>query len=141
MEYSNKEILKRIERAKKIQKKLTHLTNKSNLSTEDKFKIGLCKHFIQFSYEKRMKLKDISKMTKIPITRLSEITNYKINMFTVDQLLKNLSTLAEHNPPIREYLIFLGEAVELPALPVGETKKLTKSLKNASKTHFQNSYA
>ena len=141
MQYSNKEILMRIEKAKKSQKKLSHLTDKSTLSTEDKFKISLCKHFTQFAISKRMKLKEISKMTKIPITRLSEMANYKIKKFTVDQLLKNLSILATHNPQIREYLVFLGYAAEMPALTVIETKKLTKSLKEVSRTRLKSSFA
>ena len=68
----------------------------------------------------------------IPLSRISEITNYKITKFTVDQLLKNLSTLAEHDAQIREFLIFFGHAAEVPALTVTKTRKLTRDLKEAS---------
>ncbi len=52
-------------------------------------------------------------MIDVPIQRLSEITNYKINKYTVDQLIENLSLLAEHDAQIREYLVFLEQATEL----------------------------
>ena len=78
MDYSNEEILKRIEKAKKNKKKLTHITDKSRLSTEEKMKISLCKHFVQFANEKKMKLSEMSKISKIPISRLSEITNFDV---------------------------------------------------------------
>jgi predicted XRE-type DNA-binding protein len=129
MNYSNDEILKRIEEAKRDNAKLTHITSKSALSTEDKFKIGLCKHFVQFLNEEKMRLTELSDLTDIPKTRLSEITNYKINKFKVDQLLKYLSILADHSPRVKEYLNFLEQAIEVPALKVSETKKLTRGLK------------
>lgn len=132
MNYTNKEIIKRVEDAKKRQKHLTHITDKSKLSTEDKMKMGLCRHFVRFAVTKRIKLKQMAKMIDIPITRISEITNYKINKFTVDQLLKNLSALAKHDPQIKQYLIFLNQAVELPVLSIAKTKRLTKDLKEAS---------
>lgn len=129
MNYSNEEIAKRIEKAKKDSARLTHITNKEELTTEDKFKIGLCRHFVQFLNEERMKVTELSAKTEIPKTRLSEITNYKINKFTVDQLFKYLAILATHSPRLKEYLNFLEQAVEVPALRVSDTKKLTKGLK------------
>ena len=133
MNYSNDEILKRVTKAKKLQKQLTHITDKSELSTEDKIKLSLCKHFVQFANSKRLKMKRVAEMTEIPVQRLSEITNYKIQKFTVDQLLKNLSKLAEHDAQLKEYLIFFEQAAELPVLKVTATKKLTRDLKEASK--------
>ena len=53
MDLSNEEILKLVKEAKKNKAKLTHITNKDDLSTDDKFKIGLCKHFVQFANDKR----------------------------------------------------------------------------------------
>ena len=132
MDYTNEEMLKRIEKAKKNKKKLTHITNKSMLSTEDKMKISLCKHFVQFANEKRMKISEISKTSRIPTSRLSEITNYKINKFTVDQLIKNLNILAEDAPRLREYLLFIEQAVDVPTLKVTETRKLTRGLKEVT---------
>jgi predicted XRE-type DNA-binding protein len=132
MTYTNNEIIKRIEKAKRDRKFLTHITNKSKLSTEDKMKMGLCKHFVRFLVVKHLKLKELAELIDIPVPRLSEITNYKINKFTVDQLLKNLSALAGHDPHVREYLVFLNQAVELPILSIAKTKKLTRDLKVAS---------
>ena len=129
MDYANEEILKRIRKAKDNKSKLTHITDMSTLSTEDKIKISFCKHFVQYSNEKRVRLKDVSTLTKIPTSRLSEITNYKIKKFTVDQLIKYLIILAEHAPRVREYLNFIEQAVEVPALKVSETRKLTRGLK------------
>ncbi len=135
MKYSNKEIIKRVERAKKNKGLLTHITDKSKLSTEDKVKLSLCKHFVRFANSKRMMLKQMAEMMKIPIPRLSEITNYKVNKFTVDQLIKNLTLLSEHDAQIREYLVFLEQAAELPALKVTETKRLTRDIRQAAGSH------
>lgn len=132
MDYTNEEILKRIEKAKKNKKKLTHITDKLMLSTEDKMKISLCKHFVQFANDKRMTLTEMSKMSRIPLSRLSEITNYKINKFTVDQLIKNLNILAADAPRIREYLLFIEQAIDVPTLKVTETRKLTRGLREVT---------
>lgn len=132
MKYSNVEIIKRTEKARKSKKQLTHITDKSSLSTEDKMKLSLCKHFVHFATSKRLKLKQVAEMMGVPSSRLSEITNYKIDKFTVDQLIKNLSLLAKHSAQIREYLIFLEQATELPALTVTETKRLTRDIREAA---------
>lgn len=141
MNYSNAELIKTIEKAKKNQKNLTHITDKSKLSTEDKMKLSLCRHFIQFANNKRLTLKKISDMTKIPLPRLSEITNYKITKYTVDQLIKNLTILAEHDRQIQEYLVFLESAAELPTLKVADTRKLTRDVREASRMSLQSSHA
>ena len=135
MKYSNSEIIKRAEKAKRLKKQLTHITDKSKLSTEDKMKLSLCKHYVQFANSKRFKIKQVADLIGIPIQRLSEITNYKINKFTVDQLIKNLSLLAEHDAQIREYLVFLEQATELPTLTVTETKRLTRGIREAAVQH------
>ncbi len=132
MKYSNKEIIKRVEDAKRHKKQLTHLTDKSNLSTEDKMKLGLCKRFVKYVNSKGLKLKDLANSTGIPIQRLSEITNYKINKYTVDELLRKLSLLAELDAPTREYLNFLEEVADLPTLKVAETKRLSKDIREAA---------
>lgn len=132
MKQSNKAMVRIVEKAKKDRKKLTHITDKSKLSTQDIVKLGLCRHFVQFAVSGRHKLSDISKMTGIPVTRLSEITNYKIAKFTVDQLLKNLSLLAEHDAQIKEYLVFFGKAAEMPVLSVNRTRQLSRNLAEAS---------
>jgi len=56
MSYSNEEIIKRVVKAKKNKRRLTHVTDKSSLSTEDKMKLSLCKHFVQFANSKRLRL-------------------------------------------------------------------------------------
>jgi predicted XRE-type DNA-binding protein len=128
---ANREILKRIEKASREKSSLTRINDWRELAIEDKFKIGLCRHFVQFVNAKKMKLKELSALTEIPITRLSEITNYKIKKFTVDQLLKNLTLLASHDSAVRANLSFLEEAVSLPLLKTAETNKLTKRIREA----------
>lgn len=129
MNYSNDEILRRINKAKNNKNMMTHISNKSLLTIEEKMKISLCKHFVQFVNENKMKIKDLSELTKIPTSRISEINNYKIKKFTLDQLIKYLDILANHSPKVREYLNFIGQAVEVPTLKVSESKRLTKGLK------------
>jgi hypothetical protein len=76
-------------------------------------------------------------MDNIAVPRLSEIIDYKINKFTVDQLIKNLSLLARHDAQIREYLVFLEQATELPALAVADTRRLTKNIRAAAELRTQ----
>ncbi len=133
MDYSNSDILKRINKAKKNRKQQTHITDKSALSTEDKMKIGLCKHFVRFANSRKLKLKDVAKMMDIATSRLSEIMNYKITKYTVDKLVEHLGKLAEHDPKLREYLVFLETAVGLPAIKVNDTKKLTREVERVTK--------
>ena len=132
MKYSNEQLLRIEESARKNRKKLAHITDKSKLSAEDKVKLGLCKHFVQFAVTKKLKMKDLAKMISIPGTRLSEIINYKVDKFSVDYLLQRLSSLAQHDAKLKEYLNFFSQAAELPALSVSRTKKLTKDLKEAA---------
>ncbi len=137
---SNKEILKRVEKAFKEKSKLTHITTKKVLSLDDKFKIGLCRHFVQFINAKKMKLKDLSKLIELPVTRLSEITNYKIKKFTVDQLLKNLTLLASHDSAVKANLSFLEEAIDLPLLKTSETNRLAKKIRDVSSSKYNFRY-
>lgn len=140
MKYPNDELFKRIENSKKLKKSLTHITDKTSLSTEEKMKLSLCKHFVQYANEKKIKLSDLSKQTGIPSSRLSEIVNYKINKFSVDQLIKNLNILAQFAPRIREYLLFIEQAVDVPMLKVGETRKLTKGLREVTQLGSQSTF-
>lgn len=132
MKISNSDILKLEKLAKKNKKNLTHITDKSKLSTEDKFKLGLCKHFVQFAVTKRFKAAEVANLISIPATRMSEITNYKIDKFTVDKLLNHLSSLAEHDLQIKEYLNCLILAVEMPVPKVSASRKLVRDIKEAS---------
>jgi len=132
MRNSNREIIKLIEQTKKQKKYLTHITNKSRLSTEDKVKISLCKHLVRYAVTRRLRLKQLGGLLKMPASRVSEIANYKIDKFTVDWLLHTLSTLAQHDAQTRAYLELFEQAAEVPALAVTKTKKLTKDLREAS---------
>lgn len=134
MKYTNEQLIKRIEKATKDKKKLTHITDKSQLSTQDKVKLSLCKHFVQYAVENRLKLKDLSEICKLPTTRLSEMMNYKINKFTVDQLLKNLSILADKDQRIREYLNLFEQVAELPTMKVADTKRISKEVRQVSRS-------
>ena len=139
MKYTNTELIEMIDYAKKNKHKLTHITDKSKLSYEDKFKLGLCKHVVRFANKKRITLKKLSEMTGIPDSRLSEMANYKINKFTVDQLLKNLFIFAQHDVQIKAYLDLLSQAVDTPTLKVADTKRLTKNLKEGAEFSQQSS--
>lgn len=136
MEYSNTELIKRIDKNKKNQKNLTHITDKKALSSEDKIKISLCKHFVQFAISNRMKMKEVSELINIPASRLSEFVNYKLTKFTIDQLIKSLVLLSKHDAKIKAYLVMIEQAVEVPALKVTDSKKITKRLKEASTQTF-----
>ncbi len=128
MKYTNKQILEIEESAKKNSKNFVHITDKSGFSTEDKMKLGLCKHFVQYMVTKKMKSGDLAKLMGIPPTRASEITNYKFQKFTVDQLIKYLEILAQHDKQIKEYLKLLSQIVEMPVQKVAVTKSLRRSL-------------
>lgn len=128
---SNEEILDIIKEAKTKAKKrqLTTISDKSQLSTEDKFKISLCKFFIQYLNEHKMKPRELHELTGIEQSRISEILHYKITKFTIDKLLSWLNILAEYSPKIREHLHFLEEAMSMPIQSVKKTKKLTSDIK------------
>lgn len=132
MSDTNDVIIKRINKAVKDKKKLTHIVDKSQLSTQDRVKWSLCRRFVQYGVENRLKLKEFSTLTKLPTSRLSEIMNYKINKFTVDQLLKNLSILAEKDQRIYEYIKLFEQVAELPTLKVADTRKISKSVREFS---------
>ena len=134
MGLTNQEVLDLIKKADKEGGKLTHITSKKKLSAQERFKISLCRLFVKFQNDKKISLKEMSKLTGIPSPRLCEITRYKINLVTVDKLLQQLEKLGECEPRIREHLIMLEQAMDLPMMNVKETKKLTKSLKQVAST-------
>jgi len=128
MKYTNKQILKIEESAKKRSKDLVHISDKSNFSEEDKIKLGLCKHFVQFMMSKRLKGKELAELLGVPKARVSEITNYKFQKFTVDILLTYLRTLAEHDKQIREYLNLLRVVVEMPVPKSSTSRAIIKQV-------------
>lgn len=128
MKYTNKQISKIEDSAKKRSRDLVHITNKSGFSTEDKIKLGLCKHFVQFIVIKRIKSKELAEMLGIPNTRVSEITNYKFQKFTVDILLTYLEKLAEHDGQIREYLKLFRSIAEMPVPSVSTTRSILRKV-------------
>lgn len=128
MKYTNKQVSKIEDSAKKRNKQLVHITDKSFFSTEDKIKLGLCKHFVQFMIMKRMKSKELAEILEIPNTRVSEITNYKFQKFTVDILLTYLGRLAEHDAQIKEYLKLFRSVAEMPVPTVSTTRSILKKV-------------
>ena len=128
---TNTEVLKLIEDVQKKSKakKLVKITDKSTLSTEDKFKISLCALFSQFLIENELRASDLKRMTGIEKTRLSEILNYKIKKFTIDKLLGFLEILSQHSEKVRCHLLFLETAMSIPAQSTSESKKLIQGLK------------
>lgn len=135
---SNEEMIDIIKEAKQKAKKrqLTTISEKDHLTTEEKFKISLCKFFVQYINEHKMKPIDLHKQTGIEQSRISEILHYKISKFTIDKLLVWLNVLAKYSPKIKEHLHFLEEAMNLPILTVKQTKKLTKNIKQISMTRL-----
>jgi predicted XRE-type DNA-binding protein len=130
MSMSNREVISLVKNSKKNVKKITHISDKKTLSFEDKMKISICKHFVQYMNEERITLTALSKQLKLPKSRVSEIVNYKISKYKVDKLITNLLKLSEFSPKTKAYLGLVGEALEFPAVKVSETKKLTKTIKN-----------
>ncbi len=128
---SNKEMISLIQEAKKKAKKglLATVYDKSQLSTEEKFKVFLCRLFVQHLNEHQMKPKELHEQTGIEQSRISEIIHYKISKFTIDKLLSWLNILAQHSPKIREHLLFLEEAMSMPVLSVKKTRKLTSDIR------------
>ncbi len=131
MELTNLEILKLVKEAKKNKKDYVHITDKSALTLEDKMKMALCKHFVRYMNEKRIKTSDLAALLQIPPSRVSEIVHYKITKFGLEKLIDNLVKLSEHSPRIREYLNTFEELAELPAskVKVSDIKDLTRDIK------------
>lgn len=143
MNYTNEEILNRIESAKKNRAKLTHITDKSELTIDDRLKISLCRHFVQYINEKKIKSVELSKLLNIPPSRVSEIVNYKINAHSIEHLLGYLQLLSKHSPKIREYLNLIGVAVEAPSMSASRTKEISRSIKHlfSEKTEYEQALA
>jgi predicted XRE-type DNA-binding protein len=141
MSASNKEVLELVKTAKKNLKHLTHITSKVELTSEDKLKISLCKHFVRYMNENELSLTQLSVDLELPKSRVSEIVNYKIRTFTIDKIVQNLGRLALISPKTREYLIFIEEAFELPLMNVSETRQLTKHIKDIGKKVSKTSFS
>jgi predicted XRE-type DNA-binding protein len=111
-----------------IKGELPKITDKSKLSTEDILKKSLCKIFVQYLNQHRMKPSDLYKLTGIDITRISEIINYKVSKLKIDQLFKNLRVLADYSVEIREHLNFIECMISMPLRKASEAKKFTNSI-------------
>lgn len=128
MTYTNKKLSQIEESARKRSKKLTHITNKNKFSVEDKIKFGLCQHFVQYLVTKDIPLKKLAEMVDAPVTRMSEITNYKFQKFTVDKLIKYLCKLAEHDNATRAYLRVFRMVAEMRIPTVKQSEKIYKDV-------------
>lgn len=128
MKYTNKQILEIEESAKKRSKDLVHITDKSDFSIEDKIKFGLCKHFVQYLVTNDTNLKKMAAMMDVPVPRLSEITNYKFQKYTVDKLINYLEKLAQHDNETKEYLRFFSKVAEMRVPSLSQSKKLNKAI-------------
>ncbi len=124
----NDEIFEIIKKANKEKKHLTHITNKQELSFEERVKISLCRHFVHYVNERRITVTEFAKEMNLPKSRVSEIVNYKITKYTVDKLLTHLTRLAELSPKTKAYLDLLRATLEVPPMTVTNTKKLTRSM-------------
>lgn len=124
----NKEILEIISKTKKSQKHLTHITNKQALGFEERVKISLCRHFVQYMNDQRITLTEFAQKMELPKSRVSEIVNYKITKYSIDKLFVHLARLAEISPQTKAYLELLRTTLEVPPMTVANTKKLTRSV-------------
>jgi len=129
MDESNSKIIKRTESALRRQSKLTHITKRKKIPLNDWLKICLCRKFVQYLNEKKIKSADLAKLLNIPPSRVSEIVNYKINSYSIEQLLHNLESLSKHSPSIREYLNLVLVITEIPFLSGTKTKDLSIEIK------------
>lgn len=125
---NNNEILKIIKKTQKNQKHLTHITNKRELGFEERVKISLCRHFVQYMNHQRITLTVFAQRMELPKSRISEIVNFKISKYTVDKLFAHMARLAEISPQTKAYLELLRTTLEVPPMTVTVTKKLTKSI-------------
>lgn len=140
MSISNKEVIELVEDARKNLRDLTHITNKIHLSHEERLKISLCKYFVKYLNDKGITLTELSRDLDLPKSRVSEIVNYKIKTFTLDKLIQNLGRLAEFSPKTREYLHFIEEAFELPAMSVSDTRQLTRQIRDVGRHGSKSSF-
>lgn len=138
MGFSNEEIIEITKKAKESKNKLTHITNKSGLSFEDKSKISLCKHFVMFKNENRLSTKDFAKKLEIEESRMSEILNYKIKKMSIQMLFHHLNTLANISPRFKEYLNTIESVFDLPvaATSAKATKEFNKTFKKKASAVF-----
>jgi len=89
----NDEVLKIIKWAQKNQKHLTHIKIKDELSDEERLKMSLCRHFVQYVNEHRITIFALAKKLGVSKMRATEIANYKISNLTADELQELLARL------------------------------------------------
>lgn len=130
MTIDNNEMLDMLKELKRNKPILSHITNKEDLTFEDKMKLSLCRHFVRYMNERRITLTELSKELNLPKSRVSEIINYKLTKYSLEKLISNIQKLAVISPKTREYINFVCEAFEVPAMNVRDTKKLTKQIKD-----------
>ncbi len=118
------------QRAKK--RHLTMITDKRDLTTEDRFKLSLCRYFVQYMHEHKMQPVDLHKETGIEQSRISEIINYKISKFTISKLVVWLEILAKRSAKVREHLHLLEEVLNVPMKTAQESKEMAKKIKRTS---------
>jgi hypothetical protein len=73
--------------------------------------MSLCKQLVRYAVARRLKIKQMGGLLKMPASRVLEIANYKIDRFTFDWLLHTLSILAyvaEDNVPSCKLLGRIG---------------------------------
>jgi predicted XRE-type DNA-binding protein len=99
-----------------------------NPTFEQKMKYSLCKLFVRYIRVNKITPTELSKKLEIPKTRMSNITTYKIEKYTVDRLLGYAWKLAELDPQTREHLHLMFEVLSGPVRTVKESKKIEKEL-------------
>lgn len=129
----NSEVLEIISEANERvrRKEITKITDKKKLTTDEKFKISICKMFVQYLNENSMKPTELHRQTGIELSRISEIINYKINKFTIDKLLIWGEKLSQHSPEIKAHFALIEEVLNIPMMSVGKTRKIAQAVKTS----------
>lgn len=64
-----------------------------NASVADRLKYDICKEFVIYLQENHMDQIELAKELRVDPARISEIVKYKIDLFTLDRLLKLLEKI------------------------------------------------
>lgn len=132
MKKTNSQLLKIEESARKNAKKLVHITSKKNFTAEDRMKYGLCRHIVQYMIDENLKVRKLAELMDIPETRVSEITRYKFQKFTLDKLLSYHEILSKKDAKFAEYLQMVTAVLEMPMRSVKVSRSIRKTIESSA---------
>ena len=80
-----------------LQKRLDWQQNVApNADWATNLKAQICENFIRYQVEKKLTRDEFAEMLNIPPSRISEITHYRVDKFTLDKLFKLYERLLKH---------------------------------------------